>query len=108
MERAQELPTLKDVDWLNDSSALLLGGGARDRLLAQLTRDLDFLQRAGIIGYSLLVGIASPDAGDDATDDSASSPAGDRPPPAGDQPAMHSDELNEPCTPTPTTTTTTT
>ena len=88
MERAQELPTLKDVDWLNDSSALLLGGAARDRLLAQLTRDLDFLQRSGIIGYSLLVGIATPDAGDE-------SPSGATP--AGEQAALHGDELNEPC-----------
>lgn len=56
-EKAKELPTLKDNDFLEDNYKLLLPVDARQKLVSMLSSDTEFLARLHLMDYSLLVGI---------------------------------------------------
>ncbi|KAG8628643.1 hypothetical protein KVT40_002508 [Elsinoe batatas] len=49
--------TLKDLNWLNRNMHLEFGPSKGDKLKNQMERDVRFLQKLGIMDYSLLVGI---------------------------------------------------
>lgn len=48
---------LKDLDFSNNNRRIRIGSTRKQRLLAQIERDVQFLQRNSIIDYSLLVGV---------------------------------------------------
>ncbi|VDN55209.1 unnamed protein product [Dracunculus medinensis] len=56
-EKAKDLPTLKDNDFLEDNYKLLLPENAREKLVNMLSTDTEFLARLHLMDYSLLVGI---------------------------------------------------
>ncbi|KAL4222748.1 Phosphatidylinositol 5-phosphate 4-kinase type-2 beta [Mactra antiquata] len=56
-EKAKDLPTFKDNDFLTDGAKLNIGSDAKDKLLARLTSDVEFLASLHLMDYSLIVGI---------------------------------------------------
>merc|ERR1712039_514024 len=56
-ERRKSAPVLKDLDWVAEETAMIIGEGARKLLLDSLAEDARFLCSQGLIDYSLLVGI---------------------------------------------------
>ncbi|XP_046379487.1 phosphatidylinositol 5-phosphate 4-kinase type-2 beta-like [Haliotis rufescens] len=68
-ERLKLLPTLKDVDFVNDGVTIQIGQEAKDNFMPTLTKDVEFLASLHLMDYSLIVGIHDPDKGDsDQTD----------------------------------------
>lgn len=55
-EKAKELPTLKDNDFLEENYKILLPSEAKNQLMALLKSDTEFLTRLHMMDYSLLVG----------------------------------------------------
>ncbi|PAA46620.1 hypothetical protein BOX15_Mlig027118g1 [Macrostomum lignano] len=62
-EKAKELPTLKDIDFVGSGERLHVGPEAKARLMATLQSDTEFLANCHLMDYSLLVGIHDPAAG---------------------------------------------
>ncbi|XP_040857180.1 phosphatidylinositol 5-phosphate 4-kinase type-2 beta isoform X4 [Ochotona curzoniae] len=56
-EKAKDLPTFKDNDFLNEGQKLHVGEESRKNFLEKLKRDVEFLAQLKIMDYSLLVGI---------------------------------------------------
>ncbi|KAA8594517.1 hypothetical protein FQN60_011652 [Etheostoma spectabile] len=56
-EKAKELPTFKDNDFLNEGQKLQIGDDNKKDFLEKLKRDVEFLATLKIMDYSLLVGI---------------------------------------------------
>ncbi|PVD30502.1 hypothetical protein C0Q70_09769 [Pomacea canaliculata] len=56
-EKAKELPTLKDNDFVNDGAVINIGPKEKDRILNILQKDVEFLSSLHIMDYSLIVGI---------------------------------------------------
>uniref|UniRef100_A0A8C4TK13 1-phosphatidylinositol-5-phosphate 4-kinase n=1 Tax=Erpetoichthys calabaricus TaxID=27687 RepID=A0A8C4TK13_ERPCA len=56
-EKAKELPTFKDNDFLNEGQKLNVGEENKKIFLDKLKRDVEFLAQLKIMDYSLLVGI---------------------------------------------------
>lgn len=56
-EKGKELPTLKDVDFLNKNEKVYVGEAARRDFMEKLKRDVEFLVQLKIMDYSLLLGI---------------------------------------------------
>ncbi|XP_048416552.1 phosphatidylinositol 5-phosphate 4-kinase type-2 beta isoform X2 [Stegostoma tigrinum] len=56
-EKAKELPTLKDNDFLNEGQRIHIGDENKKMFLDKLKRDVEFLAQLKIMDYSLLVGI---------------------------------------------------
>lgn len=56
-EKAKELPTFKDNDFLNEGHKLQIGDDNKKYFLEKLKRDVEFLATLKIMDYSLLVGI---------------------------------------------------
>ncbi|XP_071588940.1 LOW QUALITY PROTEIN: phosphatidylinositol 5-phosphate 4-kinase type-2 gamma-like, partial [Heliangelus exortis] len=56
-EKGKELPTLKDVDFLNKNEKVFVGQEAQRDFMEKLKRDVEFLVQLRIMGYSLLLGI---------------------------------------------------
>ncbi|KAI5128869.1 Phosphatidylinositol 5-Phosphate 4-Kinase Type-2 Beta [Manis pentadactyla] len=56
-EKAKDLPTYKDNDFLNEGQKLHVGEESRKNFLEKLKRDVEFLAQLKIMDYSLLVGI---------------------------------------------------
>lgn len=56
-EKAKELPTYKDNDFINDGIHIHVGAEAKDRLIETLQADTDFLAKLNLMDYSLLVGL---------------------------------------------------
>ncbi|KAK2815593.1 hypothetical protein Q5P01_026060 [Channa striata] len=56
-EKAKELPTFKDNDFLNEGHKLQIGDENKKYFLEKLKRDVEFLATLKIMDYSLLVGI---------------------------------------------------
>ncbi|XP_072105034.1 phosphatidylinositol 5-phosphate 4-kinase type-2 beta-like isoform X4 [Mobula birostris] len=56
-EKAKELPTLKDNDFLNEGQRIQIGDENKKMFLDKLKRDVEFLAQLKIMDYSLLVGI---------------------------------------------------
>ncbi|XP_046557027.1 LOW QUALITY PROTEIN: phosphatidylinositol 5-phosphate 4-kinase type-2 alpha-like [Haliotis rubra] len=68
-ERQKSLPTLKDVDFVNDGVTIQVGQEAKDKLMPTLTKGVEFLASLHLMDYSLIVGIRDPEKGDsDQTD----------------------------------------
>ncbi|ANB12624.1 1-phosphatidylinositol-4-phosphate 5-kinase [Sugiyamaella lignohabitans] len=49
----------KDLDWTDKHEALSMSQEDRDKLMVQVSKDVDFLKRHNIMDYSLLVGLQS-------------------------------------------------
>uniref|UniRef100_A0A8D2QBY1 Phosphatidylinositol-5-phosphate 4-kinase type 2 beta n=1 Tax=Zonotrichia albicollis TaxID=44394 RepID=A0A8D2QBY1_ZONAL len=56
-EKAKDLPTFKDNDFLNEGQKLHVGEDSKKNFLEKLKRDVEFLAQLKIMDYSLLVGI---------------------------------------------------
>uniref|UniRef100_UPI00358F8214 phosphatidylinositol 5-phosphate 4-kinase type-2 beta isoform X2 n=1 Tax=Myxine glutinosa TaxID=7769 RepID=UPI00358F8214 len=56
-EKAKELPTLKDKDFINEKQKLCVGEENKKMVLGKLKKDVEFLATLKIMDYSLLVGI---------------------------------------------------
>ncbi|XP_033762842.1 phosphatidylinositol 5-phosphate 4-kinase type-2 alpha-like [Pecten maximus] len=56
-EKAKDLPTFKDNDFISDGLSLKIGMDAKDKLMATLTKDAEFLASLHLMDYSLIVGI---------------------------------------------------
>ncbi|KAK7930737.1 hypothetical protein WMY93_007132 [Mugilogobius chulae] len=56
-EKAKELPTFKDNDFLNEGHKLQIGDDNKKLFLDKLKHDVEFLATLKIMDYSLLVGI---------------------------------------------------
>uniref|UniRef100_A0A7E4VYL4 1-phosphatidylinositol-5-phosphate 4-kinase n=1 Tax=Panagrellus redivivus TaxID=6233 RepID=A0A7E4VYL4_PANRE len=56
-EKTKDLPTLKDIDFLEENYKIMLPADAKEQLLALLKCDTEFLTRLHLMDYSLLVGI---------------------------------------------------
>ncbi|XP_071803054.1 phosphatidylinositol 5-phosphate 4-kinase type-2 alpha-like [Asterias amurensis] len=56
-EKDKELPTFKDNDFLSENKKLYIGKEAKDKMLAKLKKDIEFLAELKLMDYSLLVGI---------------------------------------------------
>lgn len=55
--KAQNNPTLKDKDFLNDEIKIKIGTDKKEEMMAILERDVNFLASLKIMDYSMLVGI---------------------------------------------------
>jgi 1-phosphatidylinositol-4-phosphate 5-kinase len=64
--------TLKDLDWIDAGKELQLGPQLRKPFLKQLGRDAEFLNKLGVMDYSLLIGIHHEDRPDEPRKDSTS------------------------------------
>ncbi|XP_069509698.1 phosphatidylinositol 5-phosphate 4-kinase type-2 gamma [Ambystoma mexicanum] len=56
-EKVKELPTLKDVDFLNTSQKVYVTEEQKNVFMEKLKRDVEFLVQLKIMDYSLLLGI---------------------------------------------------
>ncbi|XP_019635978.1 PREDICTED: phosphatidylinositol 5-phosphate 4-kinase type-2 alpha-like isoform X1 [Branchiostoma belcheri] len=56
-EKAKELPTYKDNDFVKERETLKIGETQKERLLGILKRDSDFLVTLNLMDYSLLLGV---------------------------------------------------
>ncbi|GAB0096703.1 phosphatidylinositol 5-phosphate 4-kinase type-2 alpha [Sergentomyia squamirostris] len=56
-ELEKQLPTLKDNDFIKSGIKILIGDEAKEKLLATLNADVDFLTKLHLMDYSLLLGI---------------------------------------------------
>jgi 1-phosphatidylinositol-5-phosphate 4-kinase len=56
-EKAKNLPTFKDNDFMSGKHRLFLPEDAKDKLLEMLNSDVEFLAKLHLMDYSLLVGI---------------------------------------------------
>ncbi|XP_043823280.1 phosphatidylinositol 5-phosphate 4-kinase type-2 gamma isoform X3 [Dromiciops gliroides] len=56
-EKVKELPTLKDMDFLNKNQKVYIGEEEKRVFLEKLKRDVEFLVQLKIMDYSLLLGI---------------------------------------------------
>ncbi|XP_076471894.1 phosphatidylinositol 5-phosphate 4-kinase type-2 alpha-like [Babylonia areolata] len=56
-ERAKELPTFKDNDFVNDGAVISVGTEEKEKVMQMLQKDTEFLSGLHIMDYSLIVGI---------------------------------------------------
>ncbi|XP_014674644.1 PREDICTED: phosphatidylinositol 5-phosphate 4-kinase type-2 alpha-like [Priapulus caudatus] len=56
-ERAKDLPTFKDNDFVNDGVIVHVGSETKAKLIEKITKDVEFLTSQHLMDYSLLVGI---------------------------------------------------
>lgn len=56
-EKAKDLPTFKDKDFLNAGLIIQVGLDAKAKIMDQLQADVEFLTKLNLMDYSLLVGI---------------------------------------------------
>ncbi|KAK2510481.1 hypothetical protein Q9233_017706 [Columba guinea] len=56
-EKGKDLPTLKDMDFLNKNEKVYVGEEAQREFMEKLKRDVEFLVQLKIMDYSLLLGI---------------------------------------------------
>ncbi|CAH1789905.1 unnamed protein product [Owenia fusiformis] len=56
-EKAKDLPTYKDNDFVSDGIAINVGPEAKEKLLEILSADVQFMSKNNLMDYSLLVGI---------------------------------------------------
>ncbi|XP_074049083.1 phosphatidylinositol 5-phosphate 4-kinase type-2 alpha isoform X5 [Macrotis lagotis] len=56
-EKAKELPTLKDNDFINDGQKIYIDDNNKKMFLEKLKKDVEFLAQLKLMDYSLLVGI---------------------------------------------------
>ncbi|XP_076428731.1 phosphatidylinositol 5-phosphate 4-kinase type-2 alpha isoform X2 [Peromyscus maniculatus bairdii] len=56
-EKAKELPTLKDNDFINEGQKIYIDDNSKKIFLEKLKKDVEFLAQLKLMDYSLLVGI---------------------------------------------------
>jgi 1-phosphatidylinositol-5-phosphate 4-kinase len=56
-EKAKELPTFKDNDFINEGIKIDVGDEPKEELINMLQADVDFLTKMNLMDYSLLIGI---------------------------------------------------
>ncbi|XP_010003735.1 PREDICTED: phosphatidylinositol 5-phosphate 4-kinase type-2 gamma-like, partial [Chaetura pelagica] len=56
-EKGKDLPTLKDMDFLNKNEKVYVGEEEQRDFMEKLKRDVEFLVQLKIMDYSLLLGI---------------------------------------------------
>ncbi|XP_061779422.1 phosphatidylinositol 5-phosphate 4-kinase type-2 gamma-like isoform X2 [Nerophis lumbriciformis] len=56
-EKVKELPTFKDVDFMNNMQKIYVSDEQKEIIMDKLSRDIEFLARMRIMDYSLLLGI---------------------------------------------------
>ncbi|XP_015913044.1 phosphatidylinositol 5-phosphate 4-kinase type-2 alpha [Parasteatoda tepidariorum] len=70
-EKTKEMPTLKDGDFINDGCKLYVGPEHKEKLLAMLSADTDFLaSRVHLTDYSVCLGIHDCEADEEDSKDS--------------------------------------
>jgi 1-phosphatidylinositol-5-phosphate 4-kinase len=69
-EKAKELPTFKDNDFVSDGIKINIGDETKEKLLLTIQRDVDFLAKLNLMDYSLLVGIHDVEQAAEEQDDS--------------------------------------
>ncbi|XP_060678334.1 phosphatidylinositol 5-phosphate 4-kinase type-2 gamma-like isoform X2 [Hemiscyllium ocellatum] len=72
-EKVKELPTLKDMDFLNMSQKVYISSEQKTMFMEKLKRDVEFLSNLKIMDYSLLLGIHDTQRLDDDEDPSLGS-----------------------------------
>lgn len=65
-EDGKPMVVLKDLDWLRNHERIVLGPEKRDQFMRQLELDVQMLQRANVMDYSLLIGIHDKSKGNSA------------------------------------------
>ncbi|PIK54083.1 putative phosphatidylinositol 5-phosphate 4-kinase type-2 alpha-like [Apostichopus japonicus] len=60
-EKAKDLPTFKDIDFLTENNRIIIGNEAKEEVLAKLQADSEFLAELKLMDYSFLVGIHDAD-----------------------------------------------
>ncbi|XP_061903788.1 phosphatidylinositol 5-phosphate 4-kinase type-2 gamma-like isoform X3 [Entelurus aequoreus] len=55
--KVKELPTFKDVDFMNNMQKIYVSDEQKESIMDKLSRDIEFLARMRIMDYSLLLGI---------------------------------------------------
>ncbi|NWV84881.1 PI42C kinase, partial [Dasyornis broadbenti] len=63
-EKGKELPTLKDVDFLNKNEKVFVEEEQQREFMDKLKRDVEFLVQQKLMDYSLLLGIHEVDRGE--------------------------------------------
>ncbi|XP_061731049.1 phosphatidylinositol 5-phosphate 4-kinase type-2 gamma-like [Nerophis ophidion] len=56
-EKVKDLPTFKDVDFMNNMQKIYVSDEQKESIMDKLSRDIEFLARMRIMDYSLLLGI---------------------------------------------------
>uniref|UniRef100_A0A3B4GV33 Phosphatidylinositol 5-phosphate 4-kinase type-2 gamma n=1 Tax=Pundamilia nyererei TaxID=303518 RepID=A0A3B4GV33_9CICH len=56
-EKVKEVPTYKDVDFMNNMQKVYVSDEEKEKIMDKLNRDTEFLVRMRIMDYSLLLGI---------------------------------------------------
>ncbi|XP_037107750.1 phosphatidylinositol 5-phosphate 4-kinase type-2 gamma-like [Syngnathus acus] len=56
-EKVKELPTYKDMDFMNNMQKIYVCDEVKESVMGKLNRDIEFLVRMKIMDYSLLLGI---------------------------------------------------
>jgi len=70
-EKAKDLPTFKDNDFVSEGMMIQIGVELKEKLLKTLRSDVDFLSRMNLMDYSLLVGIHDQDRAEQELSDSS-------------------------------------
>jgi len=69
-EKAKDLPTYKDNDFVNDGIVINIGADAKSKLISTIEADVAFLTKQNLMDYSLLVGIHDCDRGEEELNES--------------------------------------
>jgi len=70
-EKAKDLPTFKDNDFVSEGMVIEIGIKSKEKLINILRSDVDFLSRMNLMDYSLLVGIHDQDRAEQELSDSS-------------------------------------
>uniref|UniRef100_UPI00398EDA4F phosphatidylinositol 5-phosphate 4-kinase type-2 gamma-like n=1 Tax=Pristiophorus japonicus TaxID=55135 RepID=UPI00398EDA4F len=76
-EKVKELPTLKDMDFLNMNQKVYVNAEQKKMFMDKLRRDVEFLTRLKIMDYSLLLGIHDMQRADDEDEENMASDKGE-------------------------------
>lgn len=69
-EKAKDLPTFKDVDFKNDQMSIQIGKDQKEKLMATLNADVNFLSNLNLMDYSFLLGIHDRDRAEEELNES--------------------------------------
>ncbi|XP_064648644.1 phosphatidylinositol 5-phosphate 4-kinase type-2 alpha-like isoform X2 [Lineus longissimus] len=73
-EKAKELPTFKDNDFVKDGETIHIGDQAKEALIETLSADVEFLSKHNLMDYSLLIGIHDCEQGEEGEEEDIDDP----------------------------------